>query len=394
MIGKDNCLRHIFDVLVLKNAAERSGACKYRTSGEIYWASSVAVFKGMPLESETDLPEDTVQPYDSELPTLNIGDLSKIRPEVMLYSDNVPLTDEELQPDAAMLSLSDPPVLAPGLWSLKNNGRTYAFRYSIPVAEDSKLLQLPIQPIAVPEAVSQMMKEDGYTADDLRACLMVTRLSAVPVLMLTGETGLLYLPLCRTLDKSSLLPVVHPDGTVYVGDAWNNNTHSWKKLIKKRNTKMKGLGNPLTKGARTPAEAIVTKAEAAEPEVAEAVEAPVETKAEPEEAPKPAPAPAPAPAPEPAPEPAVPAEEPATRRTRARKQAKAVGINLVPVIEELGSDVAELETAQLDAAVEEIRALRDLQIAAARRTANIVNALYKASKQAVDKYAEICKLIK
>ena len=56
--------------------------------------------------------------------------------------------------------------------------------------------------------------------------------------------------------------------------------------------------------------------------------------------------------------------------------------------------MADLETAQLDAAVEEIRALRDLQVAAARRTANIVNALYKASKQAVDKYVEICKLIK
>lgn len=395
MIGKDNCLRHIFDVLALKNAAERSGACKYRTPDEIYWASSVAVFKGMPLESELDLPENTVQPYDSELPTLNIGDLSKIRPEVMLYNDSVPLTNEELQPDSSLLALADPPVMAPGLWSLKNNVKTYAFRYLVPVEEGSKLLQLPIQPIAVPAEVSQMMKEDGYTADDLRACLMVTRLAGVPVLMLTGETSMLYLPLCRTTEKSSLLPIVHPDGTVYVGDAWNNNTHSWKKLIKKRNTKMKGLGNPLTKGARTPAEAIVTKAEATEPEVAEAIEAPVETKAEPEEAPKQAPAPEPAPEPvEHAPEPVEHAEEPVARRTRTRKQAKSVGINLAPVIEELGSDVADLETAQLDAAVEEIRALRDLQVAAARRTANIVNALYKASKQAVDKYVEICKLIK
>lgn len=400
MIGKDNCLRHIFDVLALKNASERSGACKYRTPDEIYWASSVAVFKGMPLDSELDLPENTVQPYDSELPTLNIGDLSKIRPEVMLYNDSVPLTNEELQPDSSLLALADPPVLAPGLWSLKNNVKTYAFRYLVPVEEGSKLLQLPIQPIAVPAEVSQMLKEDGYTADDLRACLMVTRLAGVPVLMLTGETSMLYLPLCRTTEKSSLLPIVHPDGTVYVGDAWNNNTHSWKKLIKKRNTKMKGLGNPLTKGARTPAEAIVTKAEATEPEVAEAIEAPVETKAEPEEAPKQAPAPEPAPehapepAPESAPEPVEHAEEPVARRTRTRKQAKSVGINLAPVIEELGSDVADLETAQLDAAVEEIRALRDLQVAAARRTANIVNALYKASKQAVDKYVEICKLIK
>lgn len=396
MIGKDNCLRHIFDVLALKNASERSGACKYRTPDEIYWASSVAVFKGMPLDSELELPENTVQPYDSELLTLNIGDLSKIRPEVMLHNDSVPLTNEELQPDSSLLALADPPVMAPGLWSLKNNGKTYAFRYLVPIEEGSKLLQLPIQPIAVPAEVSQMLKEDGYTADDLRACLMVTRLAGVPVLMLTGETSMLYLPLCRTTEKSSLLPIVHPDGTVYVGDAWNNNTHSWKKLIKKRNTKMKGLGNPLTKGARTPAEAIVTKAEATEPEVAEAIEAPVETKAEPEEAPKQAPAPEPAPehAPEPAPELVEHAEEPVARRTRTRKQAKSVGINLAPVIEELGSDVADLETAQLDAAVEEIRALRDLQVAAARRTANIVNALYKASKQAVDKYAEICKLIK
>ena len=116
MIGKDNCLRHIFDVLALKNAAERSGACKYRTPDEIYWASSVAVFKGMPLESELDLPENTVQPYDSELLTLNIGDLSKIRPEVMLYNDSVPLTNEELQPDSSLLALADPPVMAPGLW--------------------------------------------------------------------------------------------------------------------------------------------------------------------------------------------------------------------------------------------------------------------------------------
>lgn len=342
----------------------------------------------MPLDSELDLPENTVQPYDSELPTLNIDDLSKVRPEVMLYNDSVPLTNEELQPDSSLLALADPPVMTPGLWSLKNNEKTYAFRYLVPVEEGSKLLQLPIQPIAVPAEVIQMLKEDGYIADDLRACLMVTRLAGVPVLMLTGETSMLYLPLCRTTEKSSLLPIVHPDGTVYVGDAWNTNTHSWKKLIKKRNTKMKGLGNPLTKGARTPAEAIVTKAEATEPEVAEAIEAPVETKAEPEEAPKQAPAP------EPAPEPVEPAEEPVARRTRTRKQAKSIGINLAPVIEELGSDVADLETAQLDAAVEEIRALRDLQIVAARRTANIVNALYKASKQAVDKYAEICRLIK
>lgn len=394
MIGKDNCLRHIFDVLALKSAAERSGACKYRTPDEIYWASSVAVFKGMPLDSELELPENTVQPYDSELLTLNIGDLSKIRPEVMLYNDSVPLTNEELQPDSSLLALAEPPAMAPGLWSLKNNGKTYAFRYLVPIEEGSKLLQLPIQPIAVPAEVSQMLKEDGYTADDLRACLMVTRLAGIPVLMLTGETGMLYLPLCRTTEKSSLLPIVHPDGTVYVGDAWNTNTHSWKKLIKKRNTKMKGLGNPLTKGARTSAEAIVTKAEATEPEVAEAVEAPVETKAEPEEAPKPSLAPEPTQEPEPSPELVEQAEEPVARRTRTRKQAKSVGINLAPVIEELGSDVAELETAQLDAAVEEIRALRDLQIVAARRTANIVNALYKASKQAVDKYAEICKLIK
>ena len=177
---------------------------------------------------------------------------------------------------------------------------------------------------------------------------------------------------------------------------------------------MKGLGNPIT-GRREPVakqEPAVTP-EVSQAEIDQAATAPIEAKvvvdkkpaavqAEIDQAAAATVSPAvvvpaaagaqSAPAPEPASAPDV--EQP----KRVRRAPQATGKYSVAVLQQLAGDMAAQPDPsgvdQIDAIIDEMRAVRDLQIASARRMANLGTAIAKLTRGAVEKYSQIQALLK
>ena len=85
-------------------------------------------------------------------------------------------------------------------------------------------------------------------------------------------------------------------------------------------------------------------------------------------------------------------EEPPKRRRRA-KPVSSFGFDFEPVKAYLESQL-DLTTIDPEQAKVEIRALRDLQIAAARRVANLSIGVMDSSSQALEKYNQIKTLLK
>ena len=160
---------------------------------------------------------------------------------------------------------------------------------------------------------------------------------------------------------------------------------------------MKGLANPLTgkKATKLPEPEQADVEEKAEVKAAPVLAKPAAPKlgaaikAEP--APEPAPEPEPEPSPEPTPEPEPSPEPPPkpgpapAKRTRKKREVVELGFDFTAVNEYLGSNVAELDDASADKALEELRNLRDIQIAIARRMVNITTEMSKASKASMEK---------
>lgn len=232
---------------------------------------------------------------------------------------------------------------------------------------------------------------------------------ATLIVVLEHEAELMYV--LQAKSDAPDIETVELSGKTYRPDAWNDKNRCWKHLKAKEKKKMKGLGNPVQKKEVPPEVAAVVaemhasaEQDAAAPaaEVDAAVDAAVEAAASvdvgvdiaDDAAAEPAAVqePAEAQAEEPPAEPSQPA-----KAQRQRRTAQAAGKYGVQVLQQLAADIAAQpdpsDVEQIDASIDELRALRDLQIASSRRMANLGTAIAKLTRGAVEKYAQIKKLL-
>ena len=224
--------------------------------------------------------------------------------------------------------------------------------------------------------------------------------------------------LLYALMEADEAPAVHEivmaDGCKLRPDAWNDKDRCYKRL-RTGERKMKGLGNPIT-GRREPVakqEPVVTP-EVSQAEIDQAVTAPIEAKVVVDKKPAAVQAEIDQAAAAPV-SPAVvvpaaaagaqsaPAQEPASvpdaeQPKRVRRAPQATGKYSVAVLQQLAGDMAAQPDPsgvdQIDAIIDEMRAVRDLQIASARRMANLGTAIAKLTRGAVEKYSQIQALLK
>lgn len=410
---KDLTLRNIFWSVARRLHAESGvGASRVLHQNEIYYLSRACVFKSAPSAEEAKLTENQVYPALAGIPEANIPGVDAFKPENMLDAAALELPVKVFkEPGILMMVSASPGGISPALWSLRKSGSSPDY-YSVTgeVRCNRDFSQIPLRLYDLPPeliSIAQDLKEDF---SQLSPVLMEVRGLHVPVVTLTGDTGMLYVTL-RQPEQTSQLTVCTRDGFVLKGTGWSDSKQSFKRLIIKEKLHMKGLTTPLTtvkevsndrpqqvRGLGLGAGNTAT----ADPEEgklgAAAGEAAAATGPEP-----------PAPAVEigaagaaeqvgPAEEAGgVPAEtsEPA-KRTRARvpKAPKRAAIDYAGFTEQLSATVEPVEAGNFDGALSELRSLRDLQIAAARRAANIATELHKAASSAVSKYAAIQQLLR
>jgi len=232
--------------------------------------------------------------------------------------------------------------------------------------------------------------------------LSITRLRgtvASYTAILEDGDELMYV-LLPAADAPTVGEIVMADGSKLRPDAWNDKNRCWKRL-KSGERKMKGLGNPISgrrEAAKQEQPAVepvkqeqvsqedIEKAATA-PVVAQVVSAPAEPVQEPE--------PVQEQVQEPVQEQEM-AQQPKPQRTRRAPQA--TGKYNVAVVQQLANDMSAqadpTDVEQIDAIIDELRALRDLQIVSARRMANLGTAIAKLTRGAVEKYSQIQALMK
>lgn len=410
---KDSVLRRLFA------AHDAPRAVRFVSEGQLYMVTTSMLFVGEPQGEETVLaPETRYKVQSREL--LNLTDLKRVRPEIFFESMKAELAGVYRR---GMYMMPVATVLDRGIWLMDRvEGCRYRRRTVLGVtAGEESFVELPMSLSYLPEYVLDCLEGDGVSLDDFSPVLMRSRTPAVPMVVLTGDSALLGIAVCRVeADPPYGLEIETEDGSVFEGDGYVPDLKYWKKLKKRSKNKMKGLGNPveltkqkskIEKAVETPVdgkvvpvkpesepvditaeipadaipeESVVKAVETPEPAkvvvkpVAKAVEQPsepAEQTMEPEE-----------------PEEKDSQKEDKTRR-RQRPQ-KSVGLDLAKIIEEVSSPVESIGFDQFESAAQELRYLRDLQIAAARRMANISAEVFKTSKTAVDKYQAIQALLK
>lgn len=370
-----------------------NGAARCVQGGETYLMSSFGAYKGPPEGAEKLLGEDPVA-YSDDIKRLVVSDVGMFRPET-LFSDGGARLDAEalklLCSGACLLPVANPPEgYERGYWLLKGVQGVSGGWDLLKVYSSENVVGIKMFPIYLqPELIEALKGHEG----EVELSMVKTRINpAVAMFVYTSGAGVLYLLGCAMGNKSCISQINAPGDVTLVPDGWLSSSE-WKRLVVKRGKKkMKGLVNPVRQNQAATVNAAPTAPEpkVEEPEhVAEAVVPAVE---EPASEPVQTLAPAPVQLAE-----SVPAEvvsEPvdnedsqsAPKRRRAVRVSKPVGLDIAKMTEDISAPVEDLGLDQCAAAIEEIRALRDLQIAAARRAANLAIAYGKATTGIVEKW--------
>ena len=400
-------------------------------------------------EGEKDTSDQGVQNYGKHTPLGLHIDIPRVAPDSSLDMAGAIRLDA-FHPQERLLYVPKAPAkaLAAGIWTVCPEEKDAWMVTAVYGQHEDADLGKHVQMLYLPQEIESVLRDAGVVdlADIAAVRYTTTRLTQGPVLVLTGDTSMLYFTMMQA-DANEIVSVRAPDGALYIGDALDASNHCFKKLIRKKEIKMKGLTNYVAKNTKPVAPAQtpnVAEADPQETDVAEAVNAPignvVVTPAPEKPAKKAKPAPAPVAEPEPLdgpeagdvvddvpvdeelaqPEPpaafipqmateeslkkplpevtvttATTAEEPPKRRRAAAKKAAGALVETVKAITaELGADIDDIPAEKFDETIEELRAIRDLQIAAARRAANLACGLAKMSKAALDMYAAVKNFVK
>lgn len=364
-----------------------NGAARCVQGGETYLMSSFGAYKGPPEGAEKLLGEDPVA-YSDDIKRLVVSDVGLFKPET-LFSDGGARLDAEalklLCSGACLLPVANPPEgYERGYWLLKGVQGVSGGWDLLKVYSSENVVGIKMFPIYLqPELIEALKGHEG----EVELSMVKTRINpAVAMFVYTSGAGVLYLLGCAMGNKSCISQINAPGDVTLVPDGWLSSSE-WKRLVVKRGKKkMKGLVNPVRQNpAATAPEAPVAPEPKVE-EAAPAVEASVPAVEEPVQQPVQAQVVEPAPVEIVAEATETEDSQSAPKRRRAVRVSKPVGLDIAKMTEDISAPVEDLGLDQCAAAIEEIRALRDLQIAAARRAANLAIAYGKATTGIVEKW--------
>ena len=453
-MDKDLILTQIFEVMAEK-ANRDKGVGKFIQQGAEYFVCAVAAMQRAPLAEDADtLKNGVMYPYaEDKFKPFDGTDLNRFKPEVALEYDYIPLND--YKKDVIFLPVKKSPVGNPGFWLLEMDREAELFRYikTIPFGSTRFLKEANMIAYTIPSCIGNVLSKHKLKLSDVGGCLMVSRLSQHLSIGLTGDTAFMYaamggIPVSCNAYKNILVKdtVYSCDGLEefeIFGSTGTAKGSRYTAIIKRKVSDMK-LGLPVQDkkeaiARNMAASELVTTASPTDAEINKAVNAPVVQAAEhssglrsqiaacgdtpaaslgdsipaedyqkqedsrveekettnpqlvPEDVDKSVTSEVPEADGSIATAPAV--EKPkAKRRT---KQATATGgFDFESVIAYLGSPVQAVGASDLETALAEIRSLRDVQINAARRAANITSEICKASASGLQTLAELQAILK
>lgn len=419
--------------------------------GNIYFGTSACVLvESQGMNPELDKMPDGVYRM-KDYPQKEIKDVNRMRPEVLLAQrGQIELDVNELGYEFTYLPVSHMPEQKKDEWQpLLLVLRRIDDNASILVAKHPMtdlMANLRMIPYRIAPTMAEFIVQErppNVSFASLKPTLTRSLLADMLVFAMYATRSMLFSTLQSSKTDQSVFNIRTEDPNVsYTVDGWDENAKAYKKLIFKRRPKMpKGLSNPTKKAADaaaapTPVQPASTMNVTLTPPSAAAAPAPAPAPVVPE-MPAPAPAPqTPAPAPAPAPAVGIPvipstvaapvapaAPEPQTEEISQPVDATTVPVQLAPeaaaqqpaepakktrikkpstkqmelqhVIDNLSAAIPEYN-GDIEAMINDLRPLRDLTIAVARRSANISSELYKAASQKKgeeDRLAQIRKLL-
>lgn len=453
-MDKDLVLTQIFEVMAEK-ANRDKGVGKFIQQGAEYFVCAVAAMQREPLAEDADtLKKGVMYPYaEDKFKPFDGTDLNRFKPEVALEYDYIPLNDYK-RDNLIFLPVEKPPVGDPGFWLLEMDREAELFRYikTIPFGSTRFLKEANMIAYTIPSCIGTVLAKHKLKLSDVGGCLMVSKLSQHLSIGLTGDTAFMYAAMggipvsCKAYKNILVKDTVYScDGLEefeILGSTGTAKGSRYTAIIKRKVSDMK-LGSPVQDkkeaiARNMAASELVTTASPTDAEINKAVNAPVVQAAEqpaglrsqlaackdtpaaslgdsipveeyqkqeelkveeettnpqlvPEDIDKSVTSEVPDAAGSITTAPAV--EKPkAKRRT---KQATATGgFDFESVIDYLGSPVQAVGASDLETALAEIRSLRDVQINAARRAANITSEICKASASGLQTLAELQAILK
>lgn len=439
MIEPSEFVNGIFEKVLTRRASEGypADACAFvlpapdpTESAVSFKVSPVCVVEGVATKTEVEtMRPKQIYPIGTN-PVLQVTDHSRFRSENLLY-DGIQIPEElwdlVFTPDTIIVPVTKAPTpeLSSCFWVLHKKEDHTELVATLPFGDAAIYFEtLPMGPFTlVPEiSDSAQLKQAG----EIAMTISMTRVRPTVAIKVSSPYSLCYLPI-RT---DSLAPgskavtilstIIDGKGAGYslsgvatfdyitgkkVTKEGVKGISAFTKIIKKKEKEMKGLPSPLKSklGIKLPAPKPVVEApEVEEPVVEEP--APIEEVVEAppvEEVAVPVEVPAPIEEPEavddtPVEEPAAePTPEPAPVEKKQQKKTKPTSIpNYQQVLEAISSDVPVISAANMEDCLNEVRQLRDLNIAIGRRLANLYTQLYKAADDSIRKMEAIKEAMK
>ena len=412
MERNDLNLEMLFDKQARKVGA---GSVYRKADDDVLRLCKTCVLSG-PMFKAEELPVEQLAPYKN-LPMLNMTQPANADPRIMFSPDTVWLND--INPDSFYMIVSKAPDGDNGVWVLRQVGEATFERVENISYNGNTFSQLGMRLWQIP---AELLQGQDF-GKSLKPALVHPRTFDMLTLKLQGENSILCAS-CAAVVLSDPRIVINVGDKSFVTENYDDETKCWKQLKKEKKMKSPNLARPATLNAAAPQAATpVTNANMTQEEK-QAIAASVAPVEQPLATAPVAAVPNPVAAPFTAQEPTVetakgpviavstvdsngsgisaietgvsmiaePEAKPKAKRTT--KPNKSVGIDISKMVEELSGGVPDLESDQFDAALNEVRALRDLQQVAASRMANLCAAMHKFSKVAVDKYSAMQQLLK
>ena len=401
--SKDELLHTVFARNAAYNIGGR-GVCQIRQENTLYEVCGACVLmRPCPPEYQT---KRELTPFNADydkLPCFSPNSVEALLPENAIVPWRIDLTSKQFASllDASMYVLPmclSSASIEPGLLVLEHDildKANFFVRESLPLSKSSgntdwaKYLKQSFY--CLPRFMQELEIDLRAFLANVRANLTMSTSGKVLTLVLVGDSAMLYLAMARVMKRAfGDSPKLTYKNEAWTLSGWEDATQSYAEVRKGGIMKEPNLQPPPSTmrksafAAAKPEEHDTPNSPASSaPEQPETkttvwqtgygpvvVEKAQETRAQPAEQKEETPVE----------EPEKTAEATEKRRTRTRKAPTEVKqCNLDAITEALGAPVQDLSPNQLEAAVEEIRGIRDLQIAATRRMANLALAIHKTT---------------
>lgn len=404
---KDQALENM--LMALLEASDEtafSSAAKIRMEDTLYLVTRACILSRPAKGEEKNLPAYVSLPVNDD-PGLNI--LAVKNPEIFKtekllipqYLD-MSIAPELMSLNNVILPVKHTELNKPGLWVLGLSGGSSNATYLKSMDASELMLSVPMRPYNIPAWMLECLKEVDNPLVTYRAQFSRTVTGDTPVMLLTGEESTLVVTLSARKDKSSLKTITMPDGAKLIPDAWQDDTQSWKELIRKPGDKMRTLGNPLRRTVKQEPpkpEPVKEEPEKETPKQEQETKTMEQIKVEDaakafaninsvnaaelaSEEPKPVQEE----------QTAAPDQEATPKRKRQKPHPTDV-VDLKSITDKLNAPVPEMSLDDIDKAIEDIRQLRDLSMVISRRMANISIEMHKATQSSLTTLNAVQKLL-